>query len=119
MTEHGNSGGPVIDPATGDVYAIVRAKLKDSNEADLAIGITRVVIPFLTKHNVRYVSASNSGASIGDSSAIQEPDVVHVLPGANKVAMNSARLRQRQSTVYASATRSGLACSTRLRRGAS
>ncbi len=90
QTLPGNSGGPLFDPATGDVLGIVRAKDRESTDANLAIGVTPVVRRFLTEHSLAFTAAipgapsehtSKSSANLNDSGSPR------VLPGAGTVAL--------------------------------
>ncbi|HUA09532.1 MAG TPA: serine protease [Candidatus Acidoferrales bacterium] len=65
QVEHGNSGGPVFDPSTGSVYAIVDAKV-GSDQTNIGIGINNAM-PFL----------QNSGVALG---ATRSREVARVTP---------------------------------------
>lgn len=88
ITEHGNSGGPLINPETGDVLGVIQAKL-GKHETNLAIGIARVVIPFLKLNRITFVPASAQAATTADATNAQpsDRDVLRVLPGAGRVAI--------------------------------
>lgn len=90
QTLPGNSGGPLIDPATGDVLGVIRAKLTVATDANIAIGIARVVVPFLRLHSIVYVSAPNATGSTAQpstQSTSTEAQVLRVLPGANRAVI--------------------------------
>ena len=89
ITEPGNSGGPLINPSTGDVLGVVRAKLGE-HETNLAIGISRVVIPFLKLNGIAFIPTSAVQATkAADATNAQpsEQEILRVLPGAGNVAV--------------------------------
>ena len=63
QVERGNSGGPVFDPSTGNVYAIVDAKV-GSDETNIGIGINSAM-PFL----------QNSGVALGATRGVEVAQV--------------------------------------------
>jgi S1-C subfamily serine protease len=91
QTLPGNSGGPLFDPRTGAVGAIVRAKLVGTTEANLGIGIARVVLPFLHEHAIAYheYTGSASGSTIASAPqpANDNEAILKAPPGAETVAI--------------------------------
>jgi len=92
QTEPGNSGGPLFDPATGDVIGVVRAKIKGTTEANLAVGVSRIVIAFLKQHDIAFVESQPRPTASADAINPASPDVampaiLKTLPGAGSVAV--------------------------------
>ncbi len=89
----GNSGGPLFDPTTGDVVGVVVAKLSGGTEANVAIGIAKTAIPFLTLHSINYTPATvttsssvSNAVAMGQASASPMPaHLLRALPGADRV----------------------------------
>jgi serine protease Do len=93
QTLPGNSGGPLFDPRTGDVVGVVTWKLKETTDANVAIGVGRTVIPFLTQNRIVYTPvkpptvATSAAAPISQPSDAPAPEILRTLPGAGTVAI--------------------------------
>jgi S1-C subfamily serine protease len=87
QTLPGNSGGPLLDARTGNVVGIVRSKIRESTDANLAIGIGRIVVPFLKLKEISFVTANDNGIGTNTvtTSAFPSTVTLRTLPGANKV----------------------------------
>lgn len=82
QTLPGNSGGPLLDARTGDVLGVIQAKIKSTTEANLAIGISRVVVPFLNQNGVVFKTASERPVAASTQIRSDTPNVLPALPGA-------------------------------------
>jgi S1-C subfamily serine protease len=89
QTLPGNSGGPLFDQRTGAVDGIVQAKLKGTTDANIAIGVARVIAPFLNKNGVSFTRSAMSAGGSSESASVQDPDpsTLRALPGADMVAV--------------------------------
>lgn len=73
QTEPGNSGGPLFDPRNGDIVGVVRAKINVAADANLAIGVGRIVLPFLSDHDSAFSSSFKVST---DSTSAESPSAV-------------------------------------------
>lgn len=89
QTLPGNSGGPLFDPRTGAVVGLVQAKLVGTTDANIAIGVGRVIAPFLSKNSVaftRLTMPDPEGTPVVLSTS-DDSTVLKALPGADVVAI--------------------------------
>jgi len=91
QTLPGNSGGPLLDPTSGDVLGVVEAKIKQSSDANIAIGIGEVVAPFLKQNEIAFTAAPESSEAASpastDVAASSDAGPIRTLPGAGTVAI--------------------------------
>ena len=89
QTLPGNSGGPLFDPRTGAVEGIVEAKLRGTADANIGIGVARIIVPFLTQNSVGFSpwASSVTDVSAQELHSGQDSSIIRALPGANKVAI--------------------------------
>lgn len=92
QTLPGNSGGPLFDPRTGDVVGVVAWKLTATTDANVAIGVARTLIPFLSLNHVAYAAAKAPAASSSTppatlAGAVSTTEPLRTLPGAGTVAI--------------------------------
>lgn len=90
QTLPGNSGGPLFDPRTGNVLGVVRAKIVGSTDANVGIGIGRIVAPFLKQNNIAYQAAlptTSDGGSAVAASTSSSDRALRTLPGADVVVV--------------------------------
>lgn len=87
QTLPGNSGGPLLDARNGNVVGIIRAKIRGATDANLAIGISRIVEPFLKSKGIAFIAAPALPGVITTANVktIRVPATLRTLPGAGKV----------------------------------
>ena len=82
QTLPGNSGGPLLDARTGLVLGVVESKIKASTDTNLAIGVARILIPFLNSKGIAFRSASPVLVGSAPRGGPNTP-TLRALPGAN------------------------------------
>ena len=90
QTLPGNSGGPIFDPQSGAVEAVVQAKLVGTTEVNIGIGIGRIVGPFLSRHSIgfrEYSGARSGGKTASQDSGITNEALLKAPPGSQTVAI--------------------------------